>query len=98
VTRHNAALNQARDLEHQAHVDKAIREALNTTHHTEQLAEANMRPTHYMTTDSQALRGIPAIGGRGSVGGAIQGTRPDTLAWDDDRHKQPRTRNPRGHR
>ena len=26
--------------------------------------------------DPQRLRGIPAIGGRGSVGGAIAGTRP----------------------
>jgi hypothetical protein len=27
--------------------------------------------------DLQALRGLPAVGGRGSLGGAIRGTRPD---------------------
>lgn len=88
MTRHNAALNHQRDLEHQHHVDKAIRDAIDTTHHQQQLAEANMRPTHYLTTDSMALRGIPAIGGRGSVGGAISGTRPDTLGWVDERTRR----------
>jgi hypothetical protein len=27
--------------------------------------------------DPQALRGLPAVGGRGSIGGAIRGTRPE---------------------
>jgi hypothetical protein len=27
--------------------------------------------------DPQALRGLPAVGGRGSLGGAIRGTRPE---------------------
>jgi hypothetical protein len=26
--------------------------------------------------DPQALRGLPVVGGRGSIGGAIRGTRP----------------------
>lgn len=84
MTRHNAALNAARDLEHQHRVDKAIRDAIDTTHQQQQLAEANMR----LPGDPWALRGIPAVGGRGSVGGAISGSRPDTLAWLDERKRR----------
>jgi hypothetical protein len=83
VTKHNAALNAARDLEHQAHVDKAIRDAIDTTHQQQQLAEANMR----LPGDPWALRGIPAVGGRGSVGGAISGTRPDAIPFEHIRRK-----------
>jgi hypothetical protein len=32
--------------------------------------------------DGVRLRGIPAIGGRGSIGGAIPGTRPDRVDFD----------------
>jgi hypothetical protein len=94
MPRHNAALNHQRDEQHASNVDKAIREARNTLDRADNDAILSMRlPTHYLTTDSRALRGIPAVGGRGSVGGAIGGTRPDTLAWLDDRRKHPRTRN-----
>lgn len=43
--------------------------------------ELNLRLARAATAklpgDPAALRGIPAVGGRGSVGGAIRGTRPD---------------------
>jgi hypothetical protein len=84
MTKHNAALNQARDDQHHQAVDKAIREAINETTRAQELSLANMR----LPGDPWTLRGIPAVGGRGSIGGAIQGTRPDTLAWDNER--QPR--------
>jgi hypothetical protein len=35
--------------------------------------------------DQMRLRGIPAVGGRGSIGGAIRGTRPDVDAFGRDR-------------
>jgi hypothetical protein len=83
VTRHNAALNQARDHEHHANVDKAIREAINEQDHALELSIANMR----LPGDPWTLRGIPAVGGRGSIGGAIQGTRPDQIPFEHIRRK-----------
>ena len=54
-------------------VEKALREAAD-----EELVTAN---PYAAAGDPQRLRGLPAIGGRGSIGGAIAGTRPDTLSW-----------------
>ncbi len=80
MTRHNAQLQAARDLEHQAHVDQAIRDSVGTT---------STADIHYHDpADAQHLRGIPAIGGRGSLGGHIPGTRPDH--WQPDQRTQKR--------
>jgi hypothetical protein len=40
--------------------------------------------------DPQALRGLPAVGGRGSIGGAIRGTRPEGCIDRLDRQRTSR--------
>jgi len=40
-------------------------------------AEAPPTPTNSLPLDARRLRGIPVVGGRGSMGGHIDGTRPD---------------------
>ncbi len=87
MTRHNAHLNHQRNLEHQHAVDHAIRTSAGTTDH-------EPAATYQDPADARQLRGIPAIGGRGSMGGAIIGSRPDALGWVDERSKRTRTRNP----
>lgn len=71
MPRHNARLNHQRDLEHQARVDQAIRDATGADTQTTTLPAD--------PADARQLRGIPAIGGRGTLGGHIPGTRPDHL-------------------
>jgi hypothetical protein len=81
MTRHNAALNHQRDTEHQARVDKAIVEATGAT--TNQDDDGK---TYLLDPEgAQALRGIPAVGGRGTLGGHIAGTRPDYFINEDRR-------------
>jgi hypothetical protein len=79
MTRHNAALNHQRDLQHAATVNAAIRNANATT---VELTYQGCDPA-----DARLLRGIPAVGGRGSMGGAITGTRPDTMSFERLRRK-----------
>jgi hypothetical protein len=86
MTRHNAALNHQRDLQHSATVNAAIRNANASTVELEYHGAGD-------PADARLLRGIPAVGGRGSMGGAITGTRPDTMSWVDERGKTKRTRN-----
>jgi len=86
MTRHNAALNHQRDLQHAATVNAALR---NANAATIELTYQGCDPA-----DARLLRGIPAVGGRGSMGGAITGTRPDPMSWADERDKRPRTRKP----
>ena len=82
MTRHNAALNHQRDLQHAATVNAAIR---NANASTVEVTYQGCDPA-----DARLLRGIPAVGGRGSMGGAIQGSRPDTLSWVDETPKRKR--------
>lgn len=70
------------------HFDRAARDA----EHTQLLARIILdtpNPVHLPTptlyvdpADARLLRGIPAVGGRGSLGGHINGTRPDTVDYD----------------
>lgn len=83
MTRHNAALNHQRDLQHAATVNAAIRNANASTVELEYHGVGD-------PADARLLRGIPAVGGRGSMGGAIQGSRPDTLSWVDETPKRKR--------
>jgi hypothetical protein len=54
-------------------VEKALRESAEV-----ELVTAN---PYAAAGDPQRLRGLPSVGGRGSLGGAIAGTRPDRLSW-----------------
>ncbi len=76
MTRHNAALNHQRDLDHAATVNTAVRASTGSD------LELTYTPQYVDPADARQLRGIPAVGGRGSMGGAITGSRPDTLSWD----------------
>jgi hypothetical protein len=82
MTRHNAALNHQRNLDHAATVNRAIRNA--------NASSVELTYTACDPADARLLRGIPAVGGRGSMGGAITGTRPDTLSWVDERKQKRR--------
>lgn len=85
MTRHNGPLNHQRNIQHAANVNQAVRSSNNTMH---------IDTTYtWNPADAALLRGIPAVGSRGSLGGAITGTRPDTLGWVDTRTKKPRSRN-----
>lgn len=80
MTRHNGPLNTQRDLDSAARVNKAIRNSTD-----------RVKVDHTYTwnpADAALLRGIPAVGGRGALGGAIGGSRPDTLGWVDDRTRR----------
>lgn len=81
---HNAELRHQRDITHANAVAKAIREA---DDQDRTITPITPGPD---ATDARRLRGIPAVGGRGAIGGAIAGTRPDTLAFLDNirRHRQ----------
>lgn len=83
MTRHNAALNQQRDHDHHQAVNHAITNATGTTSGT--------ADTHNLTltdpADARQLRGIPAVGGRGTLGGHINGTRPDLIRFEHLRRK-----------
>jgi len=61
------------DREHAAIVARALRDNPGRT-----LEEARNRSRAKLPGDPWALRGIPAVG-RGGVGGAIAGTRPDRV-------------------
>ncbi len=84
MTRHNAALNHQRDLDHAATVNSAVRASTGSD------LELTYTPQYVDPADARQLRGIPAVGGRGSMGGAIIGSRPDTLGWVDERKQQRR--------
>ncbi len=90
MTRHNASLNHQRNLQHQHAVDHAVRNATgDDTRYPN--GDDTQHPTYTDPADARQLRGIPAIGGRGSMGGAIIGSRPDTLGWVDDRKQKRRS-------
>lgn len=79
MTRHNGPLQHQRDLEHSATVNAAVR---NST------ADMHVETSYtWNPADAALLRGIPAVGGRGSFGGAITGTRPDRIKYDHIRRK-----------
>ena len=82
MTRHNGPLNTQRALDHAATVNAAVRASRDTPAHIEY---HGCDPA-----DARLLRGIPTVGGRGSMGGAITGTRPDTLSWVDERKQKRR--------
>ena len=81
MTRHNAELNHQRDKQHANAVNHAL-----TTNNTLGTASLNEHCHYHDPADAQLLRGIPAVGGRGSIGGHIAGTRPDH--WQPDERKQ----------
>lgn len=91
MTRHNAALNHQRDLQHAATVNAAVSNS--TGADTYPATEAGKPVTlHTDPADARQLRGIPAIGGRGSMGGHIPGTRPDHHDYDSQPSAQRRPR------
>ncbi len=79
MTRHNGQLNHTRDLQHAATVNAAVRSSVGTV---------DVDDTYtWNPADAQLLRGIPAVGGRGAIGGAITGTRPDHIPFEHIRRK-----------
>jgi hypothetical protein len=68
---HSSCRRAELDREHAAIVARALRENPGRTLDDAKTATAKL------PGDPWALRGIPAVGGHGSVGGHIAGTRPD---------------------
>ena len=71
---HNPVIRRQRDLDHA----RAVQVALESQGGS--VAATPLTPGT-LPGDPWALRGIPAVGGTGTIGGHITGTRPDRLTF-----------------